>query len=71
MKIVADKTSDEVLGIHMIGSRSTELVAEATLALEGLRAMRYADLRGGEDDRLTCAGTTDAFVRGFDRETAV
>jgi dihydrolipoamide dehydrogenase len=33
VKIVADKTSDEVLGIHMIGSRSTELVAEATLAL--------------------------------------
>ena len=28
--------------------------------------MRYADLRGGEDDRLTCAGTVDAFVRGFD-----
>ena len=33
VKIVADKASDEVLGIHMIGSRSTELVAEATLAL--------------------------------------
>jgi dihydrolipoamide dehydrogenase len=33
VKIVADRTSDEVLGIHMIGSRSTELVAEATLAL--------------------------------------
>ncbi len=28
--------------------------------------MRYADLRGGEDDRLTCAGTVDAFVRGLD-----
>ncbi len=33
VKIVADKKYDEVLGIHMIGSRSTELVAEATLAL--------------------------------------
>ena len=33
VKIVADKASDEVLGIHMIGSRATELVAEATLAL--------------------------------------
>ena len=33
VKIVADKTSDAVLGIHMIGSRSTELVAEATLAV--------------------------------------
>jgi len=33
VKIVAEKKYDEVLGIHMIGSRSTELVAEATLAL--------------------------------------
>jgi dihydrolipoamide dehydrogenase len=33
VKIVADKRYDEVLGIHMIGPRSTELVAEATLAL--------------------------------------
>jgi dihydrolipoamide dehydrogenase len=33
VKIVADKRYDEVLGIHMIGSRATELVAEATVAL--------------------------------------
>ena len=33
VKIVADKASDAVLGIHMIGARSTELVAEATLAV--------------------------------------
>jgi dihydrolipoamide dehydrogenase len=33
VKIVADKKYDEVLGIHMIGPRSTELVAEAVLAL--------------------------------------
>jgi dihydrolipoamide dehydrogenase len=33
VKIVAEKKYDEVLGIHMIGPRSTELVAEATLAL--------------------------------------
>jgi dihydrolipoamide dehydrogenase len=33
VKIVADRKYDEVLGIHMIGPRSTELVAEATLAL--------------------------------------
>jgi hypothetical protein len=26
---------------------------------------RYSDLRGGEDDRLTCAGTVDAFVRSL------
>ena len=33
VKIVADKKYDEVLGVHMIGSRATELVAEATVAL--------------------------------------
>jgi dihydrolipoamide dehydrogenase len=33
VKIVADKKYDEVLGVHMIGLRSTELVAEATMAL--------------------------------------
>jgi dihydrolipoamide dehydrogenase len=33
VKIVADRRYDEVLGVHMIGMRSTELVAEATLAL--------------------------------------
>src|SRR5207249_3606896 len=33
VKIVAEKTNDELLGVHMIGLRSTELVAEATAAL--------------------------------------
>jgi dihydrolipoamide dehydrogenase len=33
VKIVADKKYDEVLGVHMIGARSTELVAEAVVAL--------------------------------------
>jgi dihydrolipoamide dehydrogenase len=33
VKIVFEKKYDEVLGVHMIGPRSTELVAEATLAL--------------------------------------
>ena len=33
VKIVAEKKYDELLGVHMIGLRSTELVAEATVAL--------------------------------------
>ena len=33
VKIVFDRKYDEILGVHMIGPRSTELVAEATLAL--------------------------------------
>ncbi|MBI2835282.1 MAG: dihydrolipoyl dehydrogenase [Acidobacteria bacterium] len=33
VKIVAEKKYDEILGVHMIGPRATELVAEATVAL--------------------------------------
>ena len=33
VKIVADQKYDEILGVHMIGPRSTELIAEAVLAL--------------------------------------
>ncbi|MPY89228.1 MAG: dihydrolipoyl dehydrogenase [Luteitalea sp.] len=33
VKIVAEKTYDEILGVHLIGPRATELVAEATMAL--------------------------------------
>ena len=33
VKIVAEKKYDEVLGVHMIGLRATELVAEADVAL--------------------------------------
>ena len=32
-KIVAEKKYDELLGVHMIGPRATELVAEAVVAL--------------------------------------
>jgi dihydrolipoamide dehydrogenase len=34
VKIVSDRKYDELLGVHMIGPRSTELVAEATVALQ-------------------------------------
>jgi len=34
VKIVADRKYDEVLGVHIIGPRATELVAEATVALQ-------------------------------------
>ncbi|GAB4184184.1 MAG: dihydrolipoyl dehydrogenase [Roseiflexaceae bacterium] len=33
IKIVADKQYDEVLGVHIIGPRATELIAEAGMAL--------------------------------------
>ena len=33
VKIVADKKYDEVLGVHIIGPRATDLIAEAAVAL--------------------------------------
>jgi len=33
VKIVAEKKFDELLGIHVIGPHATELIAEATAAL--------------------------------------
>ncbi len=33
VKIVAEKKYDEILGVHIIGPRATELIAQATLAL--------------------------------------
>lgn len=34
VKILADKKTDEVLGIHMIGARTADLIAEAVVAME-------------------------------------
>ena len=34
VKILADKNSDEILGIHMIGPRAADLIAEAVVAME-------------------------------------
>lgn len=34
VKVLADKTTDEVLGVHMIGPRVADMIAEAALAME-------------------------------------
>lgn len=34
VKIIADKETDEILGIHMIGARTADLIAEAVVAME-------------------------------------
>lgn len=34
VKVLADKTTDEVLGVHMIGPRCADLIAEAVTAME-------------------------------------
>jgi dihydrolipoamide dehydrogenase len=34
VKIVSDSRYDEVLGVHIVGPRATELIAEASLGLK-------------------------------------
>jgi len=34
VKIIADQNTDEVLGIHMVGARAADLIAEAVTAME-------------------------------------
>ena len=34
IKVLADKETDEILGVHMIGPRAADLIAEAVLAME-------------------------------------
>jgi len=42
-KMIVEKSSNKILGVHIIGAHATDLVAEATLAIEkGLTAMEVA-----------------------------
>ncbi len=34
VKVLADKTTDEILGVHMIGPRAADMIAEAVVAME-------------------------------------
>jgi dihydrolipoamide dehydrogenase len=34
VKVVADKATDRVLGVHIVGPRASDLIAEAALAVE-------------------------------------
>ncbi len=34
VKVIADKKTDEILGVHMIGPRTADMIAEAVLAME-------------------------------------
>ncbi|PTM03006.1 MAG: dihydrolipoyl dehydrogenase [Bacteroidetes bacterium] len=34
VKVLADKKTDEILGVHMIGARAADLIAEAVVAME-------------------------------------
>lgn len=34
VKVIADATTDEILGVHMIGARAADMIAEAVIAME-------------------------------------
>ena len=34
VKILADQTTDEILGVHMVGARAADMIAEAVVAME-------------------------------------
>jgi dihydrolipoamide dehydrogenase len=34
VKVLADATTDEILGVHMIGPRTADMIAEAVVAME-------------------------------------
>lgn len=34
IKVLADKTTDEILGVHMIGPRASDMIGEATVAMD-------------------------------------
>ena len=34
VKILADKTTDEILGVHIVGARAADMIAEAVVAME-------------------------------------
>ncbi|TXE07710.1 dihydrolipoyl dehydrogenase [Gelidibacter salicanalis] len=34
VKVLADKTTDEILGVHMIGARAADMIAEVVVAME-------------------------------------
>ena len=34
IKVLADAETDEILGVHMIGARAADMIAEAVIAME-------------------------------------
>jgi dihydrolipoamide dehydrogenase len=34
IKIIADKNTDEIIGVHMIGARAADLIMEGVVAME-------------------------------------
>ncbi|AWM34407.1 dihydrolipoyl dehydrogenase [Hymenobacter nivis] len=65
VKVLADKTTDEILGVHMIGPRIADLIAEAVTAMEfrasaeDVARMSHAHPTYAEAMKEACMAATD------------
>ncbi len=65
IKVLADKTTDEILGVHMIGPRIADLIAEAVVAMEfrasaeDISRMSHAHPTYTESFKEACLAATD------------
>ena len=65
VKVLADKQTDEMLGVHMIGARTADMIAEAVVALEyrasaeDIARMSHAHPTFTEAFREACLAATD------------
>jgi len=65
IKVLADATTDEILGVHMIGPRAADMIAEAVVAMEyrasaeDVSRMSHAHPTFTEAFREACLAATD------------
>jgi dihydrolipoamide dehydrogenase len=65
VKVLADKTTDEILGVHMIGPRVADMIAEAVVAMEfrasaeDITRMSHAHPTFTESFKEACLAATD------------
>lgn len=65
IKVLADKTTDEILGVHMIGPRAADMIAEAVVAMEyrasaeDIARMSHAHPTFTEALKEACLAATD------------
>jgi dihydrolipoamide dehydrogenase len=65
IKVLADKETDEILGVHMIGARAADLIAEAVVAMEyrasaeDISRMSHAHPTYTEAMKEACLAATD------------
>ena len=65
VNVLADAETDEILGVHMIGPRAADMIAEAVVAMEyrasaeDIARMSHAHPTYTEAFKEACLGATD------------